>query len=64
MSNFDQVKKKQGFASMSKEDRTRIARSGGLEAQKRGTAHRFTSEEAVEAGKLGGAATAAKRKAA
>lgn len=40
-----------GFASMSKEDRHRIASSGGKAAHASGTAHRFTPEEARAAGK-------------
>lgn len=40
-----------------------IARKGGITAQALGTGHRFTKEEAREAGKKGGtAAAAAKRK--
>jgi general stress protein YciG len=42
---------KQGFASLSLEKRTEIARRGGLAAQKAGTAHQWNSIEASAAGK-------------
>jgi hypothetical protein len=46
-------KRKCGFASMPKEKLSKISRLGGLAAQHEyGTAHRWTSEEAREAGKL------------
>ncbi len=44
-----------GFASMSKEERFRIAQMGGKAAHRLGTAHKFTSEEARAAGRKGGA---------
>jgi general stress protein YciG len=44
-----------GFASMSPEERSRIAQMGGKAAQATGRAHKFTSEEAREAGRKGGA---------
>ncbi len=47
--------KGRGFASMTPEERFRIAQMGGRAAQRLGTAHRFTSEEAREAGRKGGA---------
>lgn len=49
-------KKRRGFAAM---DRTRlreIARMGGTAAHRKGTAHRFTQEEARRAGEKGGKA--------
>jgi uncharacterized protein len=56
--------KLRGFAAMT--DKTRlseIARKGGKAAHARGTAHEFTAEEAKRNGRLGGAATQAKRRA-
>lgn len=47
-------KARRGFAAMTPEQRSAIARRGGLAAQARGTAHRWTSEEAAEAGRKGG----------
>jgi general stress protein YciG len=46
--------RKRGFASLSIEDRKRIASLGGKAAHAKGTAHQFTSEEAAEAGKRRG----------
>ena len=43
-----------GFASMSSERRSEIARMGGKAAHERGTAHQFNSDEAREAGRKGG----------
>ena len=40
------MKKKQGFASMTKERLREVTSMGGKEVQKRGTAHKWTSEEA------------------
>lgn len=47
---------KRGFASMTPEKRREIASRGGKRAHAFGTAHEFTSEEAREAGRKGGAA--------
>lgn len=47
-------KGKQGFASMNAEKQKAIASRGGKAAQKNGKAHRFNSEEARKAGKIGG----------
>jgi uncharacterized protein len=44
-----------GFASMTPEQKREIASRGGKAAHKNGTAHTFTSEEAQEAGRKGGA---------
>ena len=52
--------KKLGLASVSPERRREIARMGGLAAHAKGKAHRFTSEQAAEAGRKGGAAVVAK----
>ena len=49
-------KGKRGFASMSVAKRTAIARNGGVQAHKLGRAHTFTSDEARDAGRLGGKA--------
>ena len=46
-----------GFASMDGEAQKRIAREGGRAAHAKGTAHEFTSEEAREAGRKGGASS-------
>ena len=47
-------KGKQGFASLSPEERKRVAREGGIAAHRAGKAHKWNSEEAREMGKLGG----------
>lgn len=43
-----------GFAAMDPQKQREIASKGGKAAQEKGTAHRFTSQEAREAGKRGG----------
>lgn len=43
-----------GFASLTPEQRRAIASAGGKAAHAQGTAHRFNSEEATEAGRKGG----------
>jgi hypothetical protein len=53
--------KPKGFARMSKDGLREIARKGGVAAHAQGKAHQWTREEAREAGKKGGAATAALR---
>lgn len=52
-SNKDK-KGKQGFASMGRDVQRQIASKGGQAAHKKGTAHKWTSEEARAAGKKGG----------
>ena len=47
-------KGKQGFASMSPAERSKIARIGGIEAHKQKKAHEWDSKEAKRAGKIGG----------
>ncbi|KIO50218.1 KGG domain-containing protein [Nitrosospira sp. NpAV] len=47
---------KRGFASMDKNKQREIASKGGKAAHEKGSAHRFTSEEASRAGQKGGAA--------
>jgi uncharacterized protein len=49
-------KRKRGFAAMDAAKQKAIARKGGKAAQRKGTAHRFTSQEAREAGRKGGVA--------
>ena len=49
------VKGRRGLASVSPERRSEIGRLGGIEVHRRGTGHRWSSEEAREAGKKGGA---------
>lgn len=48
--------KKRGFAAISPERQREIAAMGGKAAHARGTAHQFTPEEAVVAGRKGGKA--------
>lgn len=43
-----------GFASMDSEKQREVASRGGKAAHSKGTAHEFTSEEAIEAGRKGG----------
>jgi uncharacterized protein len=49
-------KQKRGFAALSPERRSEISRQGGKAAHERGTAHKWTEEEAREAGRKGGLA--------
>jgi hypothetical protein len=49
-------KRLRGFAAMSPEKRAAISALGGKKAHELGVAHRYTSEEAVAAGKAGGIA--------
>jgi general stress protein YciG len=57
-------RKRRGFAAMDPRKVSEIASKGGKAAHRAGTAHEFTPEEAREAGRKGGYATHAKRKAA
>jgi len=45
---------KRGFASMDHEKRREIASRGGRAAHEKGTAHKWTRDEAREAGRKGG----------
>lgn len=54
------TKQRRGFAVMDPERRSAIAAKGGREAHRAGTAHEWSSNEAREAGRKGGAATAAR----
>jgi uncharacterized protein len=55
--------KPRGFAAMDPGLVSEIARKGGRSAHALGTAHKWTTEQAREAGKKGGRAVHAKRKA-
>jgi general stress protein YciG len=50
------MKGRQGFASMDPTRRREIAQKGGQAAHQKGTAHRWTKEEAQRAGRMGGLA--------
>ena len=52
--NNKPTERPRGFAALSMEDRKRIASMGGVAAHKMGTAHQFTTEEAVKAGRKRG----------
>lgn len=49
------MKKKQGFASLTKQRRTQLAQKGGIKAHQMGVAHRWTPEEARAASHLASA---------
>ena len=49
-------KSRRGFASMSPDKQKLIASKGGKTAHRKGTAHKWTSEEARNAGRKGGKA--------
>jgi len=51
-----QIRRPKGFAAMDRAKVSEISSKGGKAAHAAGTAHRFTSEEAREAGKKGGVA--------
>lgn len=53
-------KQRRGFAVMDPQRQREIAIQGGRTAHQIGRAHKFTSEEAREAGRLGGLARKAK----
>jgi len=53
----EKEKKKRGFAALTPEQRKEISSKGGKAAHSKGVAHCWTSQEAIEAGKLGGQAT-------
>jgi len=55
-------KKLHGFAAWSKERQREVASKGGKIAHARGTAHKFSGDEAREAGRRGGLAIAAKKR--
>jgi general stress protein YciG len=47
-------KQRKGFAAMTPEKQRAIASKGGIAAHQKGTAHKWTSEEAKKAGWKGG----------
>lgn len=53
----DEIKKKRGFAAMSPEKQRELASRGGKAAHRLGKGHKWTKDEAREAGKRGGAAS-------
>jgi len=57
-------KKVRGFATLTPEQRREISRKGGMSAHAQGKGHQWKagSEEAREAGRKGGSATATKRR--
>lgn len=55
------MKSKRGFASMDPIRRREIASMGGKTAHAKGTAHKWTPEEARKAGRKGGAISYQKR---
>ncbi len=59
----ERARKPRGFAAMPREQVSAIAAKGGAAAHAAGTAHEFTADEAREAGRKGGQATHAKRRA-
>lgn len=58
------AQKDRGFAAMGRAKQREIASLGGKAAQKKGTAHTWTQEEAKAAGRKGGITRAANRRAA
>ncbi len=54
-------KEYRGFASIDPAKQRKIASKGGRTAHQLGTAHEWTRDEASEAGRKGGAASAKKR---
>jgi general stress protein YciG len=59
----ERPRKRRGFAAMDPRLVSELATRGGKVAHRAGTAHEFTSEEARVAGRKGGLATHAKRRA-
>ncbi len=57
------ARRRRGFAAMDPKLVSLLASRGGKAAQRAGTAHRFNTEEARVAGRKGGQATGAKRRA-
>ena len=54
--SMTEPKQHRGFATLTPEQRRAISTKGGKAAQAKGTAHRWTSEEAQTAGRKGGSA--------
>lgn len=63
VTNAEPPRRRRGFAAMDPKLVSELASRGGKAAQRAGTAHRFNSEEARVAGRKGGQATGAKRRA-
>ena len=61
--SIEKPRKPRGFAAMDPKLVSELAKRGGKAAHRAGTAHQFTSEEARVAGRKGGMATHAKRRA-
>ena len=59
----EKARKPRGFAAMDPKLVSELAKRGGKAAHRAGTAHQFTSDEARVAGRKGGMATHAKRRA-
>lgn len=57
----DTPKSRKGFASMTPEQRSEVARAGGRTAHALGVAHEYTSESGAAAGRKGGAKVASDR---
>jgi general stress protein YciG len=58
---MEKQKQKRGFAVMDPARQREIASRGGKSAHAKGVAHRYTSEEAQKAGKIGGSLLARSR---
>jgi general stress protein YciG len=58
---MEKPKGTQGFASMNPKQQKLIASKGGINAHKKGTAHQWTHEETVAAGRKGGLTKAKKK---
>jgi general stress protein YciG len=59
----ERPRRPRGFAAMDPKLVSELAKRGGKAAHRAGTAHQFTSDEARVAGRKGGMATHAKRRA-
>lgn len=57
-------KAKKGFAVMDPAKVRELAKRGGKAAHEQGVAHEFSTEEAIRAGRIGGRAIQAKKRAA
>ena len=56
------ARRPRGFAALDATARSAISRKGGQAAHRAGTAHKFTTDEAREAGKKGSQVTHARRR--
>ena len=61
MAEESQNRRQRGFAAMDAARQREIASKGGRAAHQKGTAHRFTTEEARVAGRKGGEAVSRNR---